>query len=85
MKLMQKILLSIIVSFLFVVLQTPTLNAQSIVEKAKKEGKVTFYASLRMYDHQAVGDAFMKKYPFIKYEPRRVGSSSRSLEKNIQA
>jgi iron(III) transport system substrate-binding protein len=72
-----------LVSFLFVVLQTPKLNAQSIVEKAKKEGKVTFYSSLRMYDHQAVGDAFMKKYPFIKYEPRRVGSSSRSLEKCI--
>ncbi len=73
----------VLVSFLFVVLQAPKLNAQSIVEKAKKEGKVTFYSSLRMYDHKAVGDAFMKKYPFIKYEPRRVGSSSQSLEKNI--
>lgn len=73
----------ILVGFLSFLLQTPQLNAESIVEKAKKEGKVTFYSSLRMYDHQAVGDAFMKKYPFIKYEPRRVGSSSQSLEKCI--
>lgn len=70
-------------SFLFVVLQAPAVQAQSLMEKAKKEGMLTFNASLSVSDFKAVGDAFMKKYPFIKFEYWRVGSSTLNLQKNL--
>jgi len=70
-------------SFLFVVLQATSAQADSLVERAKNEGKLTFYASLSVTDFKAVGDAFMKKYPFIKFEYWRVGSSTLNLQKNL--
>jgi ABC-type Fe3+ transport system substrate-binding protein len=60
---------------LFVVFQTPSFSAQSIVEKAKKEGKVTFYSAMVIKDTQIMGDAFMKKYPFLNFEFVRLPST----------
>jgi iron(III) transport system substrate-binding protein len=64
-------------SFLLVVLQAPNLNAQSIVEKAKKEGKLTFYSGLTIPDSTFVGNVFMKKYPFIKFDFIRLRAGER--------
>ena len=47
--------------FLFIVFQVHSLNAQSVVEKAKKEGKVTFYSPMVMGDTHIMGNAVMKK------------------------
>ncbi len=69
--------------FLFAVLQATSVQADSLVEKAKSEGTLTFYASLTVPDFKAVGDAFMKKYPFMKFEYWRVGSSTINLQKNL--
>lgn len=55
--------------------QTPGFSDQSIVEKAKKEGKVVFYSAMVMKDTQVMGDAFMKKYPFLKFEFVRLPST----------
>ena len=70
----------LVVGFIFATLQTPELYAESLVEKAKKEGKVTFYSGLIIPDTQAVGDAFTKKYPFIKFEYYR-GNQRKILQK----
>jgi len=67
----------VLVSFLFVVLQAPQLNAKSLVEKAKEEGTVTFYSGLTIPDTQIVGAAFMKRYPFIQFDFIRLNSSKR--------
>ncbi|MFC1816128.1 ABC transporter substrate-binding protein [Thermodesulfobacteriota bacterium] len=69
-----------LLSFLFVLLQTSKLNAQSLFEEAKKEGKITLYSGLTMPDTQFVGDAFTKKYPFIKFDFIRA-SSAKLLQK----
>jgi iron(III) transport system substrate-binding protein len=65
------------VGFMFAMLQVPELNAQSLVEKAMKEGKLTLYSGLTIPDTQIVADAFTKKYPFIKFEFTRTTASKR--------
>jgi iron(III) transport system substrate-binding protein len=70
----------LVVGFIFATLPASDLYAESLVEKAKKEGKVTFYSGLIIPDTQAVGDAFTKKYPFIKFEYYR-GNQRKILQK----
>jgi iron(III) transport system substrate-binding protein len=45
-------------------------------EEAKKEGRVVLYTSLNIEDSQPVADAFSAKYPGVKVEVNRQGSSS---------
>lgn len=47
---------------------------QSILEGAKKEGQVVFYASMEAVSAQKIVAAFEKKYPFIKVDAIRIGS-----------
>src|SRR5262249_935115 len=45
-----------------------------LVEAAKKEGKVVWYATLNINDSNALLHRFEQKYPFIKTELLRAGS-----------
>jgi iron(III) transport system substrate-binding protein len=49
---------------------------QELIEGAKKEGKVVWYGSLSLEDIKRLGDAFEKKYPFIRVEPFRASGES---------
>ena len=49
-------------------------HAQSIIDSAKKEGRVVFYASMEAQSAQRLVAQFEKKYPFIKVDATRVGS-----------
>ena len=48
--------------------------AQDVLENAKKEGQVVFYASMELQISQRVASLFEKKYPFIKANVTRIGS-----------
>ena len=50
------------------------IRAQSIIDGAKKEGHVVFYASMEAQSAQRLVAAFEKKYPFIKVDATRIGS-----------
>ena len=50
------------------------LSAQSLIDGAKKEGQVVFYASMEAVSAQRITAAFEKKYPFIKVDATRIGS-----------
>ncbi len=49
-------------------------GAQPLIDGAKKEGQVVFYASMEAPSAQRIVAAFEKKYPFIKVDPTRIGS-----------
>jgi len=55
------------------------------VEKAKKEGEVTFYFVWNLTHGQAVAKAFNKKYPSIKVNLYRSGGSSMVNKLDIEA
>ncbi len=67
----------IVICFLSVLVQAPDLKAQSLIEKARKEGTITFYSGLTIPDTQIVAEAFMKKYPFIEFDYIRLNSTKR--------
>src|SRR4030095_6184041 len=46
----------------------------SVIEGAKKEGRVVWYATLNISDSNALLHRFEQKYPFIKTELLRAGS-----------
>ena len=46
----------------------------SLIEAAKKEGQVVWYATLNISDSNALLNRFNQKYPFIKTELLRAGS-----------
>ena len=48
--------------------------AQTLVEGAKKENRVVFYASMEAPSAQRLVTLFEKKYPFIKVDAVRIGS-----------
>src|SRR5262245_46042847 len=48
--------------------------AQSIIDGARKEGKVVFYASMETACAQMMVAQFQKRYPFIKLDATRIGS-----------
>ena len=52
--------------FLWLVLIPGWSRAQSIIDGAKKEGRVVFYASMEAQSAQRLVAQFEKKYPFIK-------------------
>src|SRR5499426_1226791 len=48
--------------------------AQSIIDGAKKEGRLVFYASMETQSAQMLVAQFEKRYPFIKVDATRIGS-----------
>lgn len=62
---------------LMVLLETTGVRAEpleKIIEQAKKEGKLVFYAVLSAPESQGLLDGFQKKYPFIQAEQFRLGA-----------
>jgi len=51
-----------------------TSGQASLIEAAKKEGQVVWYATLNISDSNALLNRFNQKYPFIKTELLRAGS-----------
>jgi iron(III) transport system substrate-binding protein len=51
-----------------------TSGQASLIEGAKKEGQVIWYATLNINDSNALLNRFQQKYPFIKAELLRAGS-----------
>lgn len=69
----------ILLAFIFELLSWSGAFCQSpgqtaLIEAAKKEGKVVFYATLNINDSNALLTRFEQKYPFIKTELLRAGS-----------
>ncbi|MFC1817220.1 ABC transporter substrate-binding protein [Thermodesulfobacteriota bacterium] len=46
---------------------------KELIEGAKSEGELIFYASMNITQMTAVIDAYEKKYPFVKVKPFRTG------------
>ncbi len=59
--------------FLCLALLVTESRAQSLEEGAKREGVVTLYFGMPVPNIQAIADAFVKKYPFLKVEYVRAG------------
>ena len=53
-------------------------GSATLIEGAKKEGKVTWYATLNINDSNALLSRFEQKYPFIKTELLRAGTRTTS-------
>jgi len=68
-----------IVGFLWPLLIPGWLQAQPIMDSAKKEGRVVFYASMETQSAQRLVGAFEKKYPFIKVDATRIGSERMAM------
>jgi ABC-type Fe3+ transport system substrate-binding protein len=49
-------------------------SGDAILDEAKKEGQVVFYASMEIQNSQRLVSLFEKKYPFIKANVTRIGS-----------
>ena len=61
-----------LVSLLFIVFaNSHAVAADSVVEEAKKEGEVVFYAAINAKNLAKLAGAFEKKYPFIKVKTFR--------------
>ena len=85
--------LSILVVLLIGLLSTP-LHAASdaVMEGAKKEKQVVFYASMEAQSAQRLTAGFEKKYPFVKVNATRIGSErmatrlvAETQSRNVQA
>jgi ABC-type Fe3+ transport system substrate-binding protein len=48
--------------------------SEALIETAKKEGQVVFYASMEAQSAQRITAGFEKRYPFIKVNATRIGS-----------
>jgi iron(III) transport system substrate-binding protein len=48
--------------------------ADALVENARREGEVVFYASMNLSEANALIGAFEKRYPFVKVKLNRTGS-----------
>ena len=49
-------------------------TAESVVDAAKREGEVVYYASMNLAEANAIIAEFEKRYPFIKVKLNRTGS-----------
>jgi iron(III) transport system substrate-binding protein len=74
MKFRAQIASSTITVALWFVIFLGTAMGQSLLEGARKEGQVVFYASMEAVSAQKIVAAFEKKYPFIKVDATRIGS-----------
>jgi len=59
--------------------------AQALIDGAKKEGQVVFYASMEAVSAQRITAAFEKKYPFIKVDATRIGSERMATRLGAEA
>src|SRR5882724_8403165 len=64
----------IVAGFVWLVLTPGWIRAQSIIEGAKKEGRVVFYASMEAQSAQLLVAQCEKRYPFLKVDATRIGS-----------
>ena len=58
----------------WVLIVNSIVSAQGLIEGAKKEGQVVFYASMEVPSAQRLTAAFERRYPNIKVEATRIGS-----------
>ena len=72
MKIAVKTLMGMFV-FLFILRVEAQAVSPELVEKAKKEGVVSWYTSMNIPDSTVVIAAFKKKYPFIEVQRIRLG------------
>jgi iron(III) transport system substrate-binding protein len=61
---------------LFFLIVAGFVRAQSLAERAKKEGKVVYYTTMNMSEATKLINGFKKKYPFIKVETFRAGDEA---------
>ena len=47
---------------------------ESLIDAAKREGEVVYYASMNLSEANAIIDEFEKRYPYIKVRLQRTGS-----------
>ena len=52
----------------------PAATTDALIEEAKHEGEVVYYASMNLSEANALIGAFEKRYPFIKVKLNRTGS-----------
>src|SRR5687767_8469769 len=52
----------------------PAATTDALIEEAKREGEVVYYASMNLSEANALIGAFEKRYPFIKVKLNRTGS-----------
>ena len=64
----------VVANFVWFVVVAGWSHAQSIIDGAKKEGRVVFYASMEAQSAQRLVTQFEKKYPFIRVDATRIGS-----------
>ena len=71
-----KIAMELILTLLLLLSLFTAVHAASdaVLDGAKKEGQVVFYASMEAQSAQRITAAFEKKYPFIKVNANRIGS-----------
>lgn len=63
--------------FLLTVVPATLLGADaSLIEGAKREGRLVFYTTMDIQNSSALVDAFSKKYPFIKGDLVRLGGTA---------
>jgi iron(III) transport system substrate-binding protein len=62
-----------------------SVSAQGLLENAKKEGQVVFYASMEVPSAQRLVAAFEKRHPFIKVDPIRIGSERMATRLSAEA
>lgn len=55
-------------------IQNSAASAQALIDGAKREGQVVFYASMEAPSAQRLTAAFERRHPFIKVEATRIGS-----------
>jgi iron(III) transport system substrate-binding protein len=58
-------------------------NEKQLVEGAKKEGKLVWYATMAIDGAKPLLDAFVKEYPFIKAELVRLGGSTQLMTRTM--
>jgi iron(III) transport system substrate-binding protein len=71
---MNRILPLLLSALSLIFLASRFVGAQALIDGAKKEGQVVFYASMEAVSAQRIAAAFEKKYPFIKVDATRIGS-----------
>ena len=52
----------------------PAATTDSLLEGAKREGEVVYYASMNLSEANALIGEFEKRYPFVKVKLHRTGS-----------
>src|ERR1043166_804422 len=64
---------SIVLCCLYLIANFQAQSQPTLIEAAKKEGKLVWYTSMAIDTSKPLLDAFVKEYPFIKAELVRAG------------